>query len=206
MIYLYENDLYNKVNFANRYNNACPTNEHPYTSVSEASQKFSDFFKSIKENIISDKFIGNYLEDLKEMNRLYEIKNDYLKKALNAAKDPIQKFVQVYKDYSLGKNNIFSYLNCKFIGDNKNILLDVLYYDIGFSLYHFGLITCLFSLFMFIGIIFILIVIKNTKFDEKNGAANMDLETINDILLGKDLEKEIKSGDLINQELVNLNE
>ena len=59
---------------------------------------------------------------------------------------------------------------------------------------------------MFIGIIFILIVIKNTKFDEKNGAANMDLETINDILLGKDLEKEIKSGDLINQELVNLNE
>ena len=146
------------------------------------------------------------MEDLKEMNRLYEIKNDYLKKALNAAKDPIQKFVQVYKDYSLGKNNIFSYLNCKFIGDNKNILLDVLYYDIGFSLYHFGLMTCLFSLFMFIGIIFILIVIKNTKLDEKNDAANMDLETINDILLGKDLEKEIKSGDLINQELVNLNE
>ena len=206
LIYLYENDLYNKVNFANRYDNAFPTNERPYTSVSEASQKFSDFFKLIKENIISDKFIGNYLEDLKEMNRLYEIKNDYLKKALNAAKDPIQKFVQVYKDYSLGKNNIFSYLNCKFIGDNKNILLDVLYYDIGFSLNHFGLITCLFSLFMFIGIIFILIVIKNTKFDEKNGAANMDLETINDILLGKDLEKEIKSGDLINQELVNLNE
>ena len=59
---------------------------------------------------------------------------------------------------------------------------------------------------MFIGIIFILIVIKNTKLDEKNGAANMDLETINDILLGKDVEKEIKSGDLINQELVNLNE
>ena len=47
------------------------------------------------------------MEDLKEMNRLYEIKNDYLKKALNAAKDPIQKFVQVYKDYSLVKNNIF---------------------------------------------------------------------------------------------------
>ena len=59
---------------------------------------------------------------------------------------------------------------------------------------------------MFIGIIFILVVIKNTKLDEKNGATNMDLESINDILLGKDLDKEIISIDLTNQELVNLNE
>ena len=59
---------------------------------------------------------------------------------------------------------------------------------------------------MFIGIIFILVVIKNTKLDEKNGAGNMDLESINDILLGKDLDKEIISIDLTNQELVNLND
>jgi hypothetical protein len=205
LIYLYQNDLYNKVDFANRYDKACPTNEHPYISVKEASQKFSDFFKSIKENIISDKFMGNYLEDLIEMNRLYGIKNDYLKKALNAASDPIQKFVKACEDYSVGKNNIFSYFNCKFVGDNKNILLDVLYYNIGFNLNMFGLVNCLFSTFMFIGIVFILIVIKNTKLDEKNGAANMDLESINDILLGKDFDKEIISIDLANQELVNLN-
>ena len=206
LIYLYEKDLYNKVNFATRYNKACPTNEHPYTSVSEASQKFSQFFKSIKENIITDKFIGDFSEDLNKMNELYEKKNEYLEAALKAAVEPIKRFEDVYNEYSVGKNNIFSYLNCKFVGENKNILLDVLYFNIGFSLNLFGLVTCLFSLFMFIGIIFILVVIKNTKLDEKNGATNMDLESINDILLGKDLDKEIISIDLTNQELVNLNE
>ena len=206
LIYLYEKDLYNKVNFDTRYNKACPTNEHPYTSVSEASQKFSQFFKSIKENIITDKFIGDFSEDLNKMNELYEKKNEYLEAALKAAVEPIKKFEDVYNEYSVGKNNIFSYLNCKFVGENKNILLDVLYFNIGFSLNLFGLVTCLFSLFMFIGIIFILVVIKNTKLDEKNGATNMDLESINDILLGKDLDKEIISIDLTNQELVNLNE
>ena len=206
LIYLYEKDLYNKVNFATRYNKACPTNEHPYTSVSEASQIFSQFFKSIKENIITDKFIGDFSEDLNKMNELYEKKNEYLEAALKAAVEPIKKFEDVYNENSVGKNNIFSYLNCKFVGENKNILLDVLYFNIGFSLNLFGLVTCLFSLFMFIGIIFILVVIKNTKLDEKNGATNMDLESINDILLGKDLDKEIISIDLTNQELVNLNE
>ena len=206
LIYLYEKDLYNKVNFDTRYNKACPTNEHPYTSVSEASQNFSQFFKSIKENIITDKFIGDFSEDLNKMNELYKKKNEYLEEALKAAVEPIKKFEDVYNEYSVGKNNIFSYLNCKFVGENKNILLDVLYFNIGFSLNLFGLVTCLFSLFMFIGIIFILVVIKNTKLDEKNGATNMDLESINDILLGKDLDKEIISIDLTNQELVNLNE
>ena len=204
LIYLYENDLYNKVNFSNRYNNASPTEGHPYTSVSEASQKFSEFFQSIKENIFSDDFSKKYLEDLNKMDKLYRNKTEYLENALKAALEPIEKFEKVYDKYSVGKNNIFSYLNCKFIGDNKNILLDVLYYNLGFTLKFFGLATCLFSSFMFIGIIFILVVIKNTKLDEKNGVRNMDLEDINNILIGKDLEKEVISIDLTTQELINL--
>ena len=204
LIYLYENDLYNKVNFSNRYNNASPTEGHPYTSVSEASQKFSEFFKSIKENIFSDDFSFKFSEDLNRMDELYRNKTEYLENALKAALEPIEKFEKVYDKYSVGKNNIFSYLNCKFLGDNKNILLDVLYYNLGFTLKFFGLVTCLFSSFMFIGIIFILVVIKNTKLDEKNGVRNMDLEDINNILIGKDLEKEVISIDLTTQELINL--
>ena len=138
------------------------------------------------------------------MDKLYRNKTEYLENALKAALEPIEKFEKVYDKYSVGKNNIFSYLNCKFIGDNKNILLDVLYYNLGFTLKFFGLATCLFSSFMFIGIIFILVVIKNTKLDEKNGVRNMDLEDINNILIGKDLEKEVISIDLTTQELINL--
>ena len=84
------------------------------------------------------------------------------------------------------------------------MVLDILYNYLGRFLKTLGLLTCLFSLFMFLGIVLILVVIKNSKLDEKNAVENMDLEVIKDILKGKDVEKEILSNDLAIQELMSI--
>lgn len=202
LIYLYDNNLYNNVSFDSRYNNACPTGGHPYQTVSEASSKFSNLFKEMKDNILSDAFSKSYTEDLNELNRIYAEKNEYLIKALEYALDPIVRIEQTYKKYESGKDNIFSLLNCKFVGDNKLILMDVLYTSLGYYLDVFGTCTSLMSLFIFVGIVCILIVIKNTKLDTKEGASDVDLETLNDILTGNDTIEKDTSNNQQTQELL----
>ena len=202
LIYLYDNNLYNNVSFDSRYNNACPTGGHPYQTVSEASSKFSNLFKDIRDNILSDTFSKSYTEDLNELNRIYAEKNEYLIKALEYALDPIVRIEQTYKKYESGKDNIFSLLNCKFVGDNKLILMDVLYTSLGYYLDVFGTCTSLMSLFIFVGIVCILIVIKNTKLDTKEGASDVDLETLNDILTGNDTIEKDTSNNQQTQELL----
>ena len=80
--------------------------------------------------------------------------------------------------------------------------MHVLYTSLGVYLDSFGLLTCLLCLFIFIGIIFILIVIKNTKLDTKEGTDNLDLETLDDILKGNDSSEQMLSSDGKNQELM----
>ena len=203
LIYLYEEELYNKVHFDTRYQSACPTTGHPYTTVSEASTKFSTFFKDIKDKIKSDEFSNAYRDDLNKLNEIFSKKNEYLIKSLDYATYPINRIGNTVNKYISGKDNIFSLLNCKFVGENKLILMHVLYTSLGVYLDSFGIVTCLFSLFIFVGIIFILIVIKNSKLDTKGGADNLDLETLDDILKGNDSGEQLLSSNGKTQELMN---
>ena len=203
LIYLYEEELYNKVHFDTRYQSACPTTGHPYTTVSEASTKFSTFFKDIKDKIKSDEFSNSYRDDLDKLNEIFSKKNEYLIKSLDYATYPINRIGNTINKYISGKDNIFSLLNCKFVGENKLILMHVLYTSLGVYLDSFGIVTCLFSLFIFVGIIFILIVIKNSKLDTKGGADNLDLETLDDILKGNDSGEQLLSSNGKTQELMN---
>ena len=204
LIYLYDKNLYKKVNFSNRYDNACPITGKLYGSVSEASQIFSIFFKSIRDNIVSDRFKKAYSNDLKQINNTFVAKNQYLEETLKTAIGPIKEFEKTNSKYLTRGNDISSYLNCKILRDDQAMVLDILYNYLGRFLKTLGLLTCLFSLFMFLGIVLILVVIKNSKLDEKNAVENMDLEVIKDILKGKDVEKEILSNDLAIQELMNI--
>ena len=76
-------------------------------------------------------------------------------------------------------DNIFSFLNCKFIGNNKLIFMNILYSSLGVYLDLFGTFIIIFSLFIFIGIVFILIIIKNNKKDKKDLVK--DLKVLSDI-------------------------
>ena len=203
LIYLYEDQLYNNtVDFNTRYQNACPTNNHPYTTVSAASSKFSALFKDIKDKIGSDEFSKAYSDDLNKLNDIFSQKNDYLIKSLEYATYPIDRIENTVSKYISGKDNIFSLLNCKFVGENKLLLMHVLYTSLGVYLDTFGIVTVLFSLFIFVGIIFILIVIKNSKLDTKGGADDLDLETLDDILKGNDSGEQLISSNAQNQELM----
>ena len=202
LIYLYDKDLYEKVKFDERYENACTTTGHPYSTVSEASTKFSTLFKDIKENIISDKFSKEYIDDLNNLNEIFKKKNEYLIKALDYSLTPINNIEDTVSNYIKGENNIFTLLNCKFVGENKKILMHILYTSLGVYLDMFGLVTCLLSLFIFVGIIFILIVIKNSKLDTKEGADNVNLDTLEDILKGNDYSENALSGSEQSQQLI----
>ena len=175
---------------------------HIITTVSEASTKFSTLFKDIKENIISDKFSKEYIDDLNNLNEIFKKKNEYLIKALDYSLTPINNIEDTVSNYIKGENNIFTLLNCKFVGENKKILMHILYTSLGVYLDMFGLVTCLLSLFIFVGIIFILIVIKNSKLDTKEGADNVNLDTLEDILKGNDYSENALSGSEQSQQLI----
>ena len=202
LIYLYEDKLHEKVNFNTRYQNACPTTGHPYTSVSDASAKFSALFEDIKDKIESDEFSKAYSDDLDKLNQIFSEKNNYLINSLDYATYPINRIEGTVNKYISGKDNIFSLLNCKFVGENKLLLMHVLYTSLGVYLDTFGIVTCLFSFFIFVGIIFILIVIKNSKLDTKGGADDLDLETLDDILKGNTSGEQLLSSTGQNQELM----
>ena len=81
--------------------------------------------------------------------------------------------------------------------------MNILYTSLGVYLDLFGTVTSILSLFIFIGIICILIVIKNTKLDSKEGTSDLDLETLDDILKGSDTSDQISSSNGKTQELMN---
>ena len=61
------------------------------------------------------------------------------------------------------------------------------------------------SLFIFIGVIFILILIKNSKLDEKGGVSDIDLETLTNIIQGdEDNKTKNNTENLMNLELNNI--
>ena len=204
LIYLYDKELYDKVNFDTRYDNACPISEHPYESVSIASSKFSKLFFAIKESI-NNNFIQDYINDLNELNKIFNEKNKYLVDSLEGIGAPIGNIIKSTVGYVSGKDNVFSLLNCKFVGENKKILLDILYTSLGVYLDYFGILTILLSIFLFIGVIFILIVIKNTEQEGKGNGNNNDyLENLNDIWKGNNLNQQYLNSNMPTEELISI--
>ena len=64
------------------------------------------------------------------------------------------------KKYITNKDGIFSLLNCKFVGNNKLILMSILYTSLGVYLDKYGTLTSLWSFFAFVALIFIIIVVR----------------------------------------------
>lgn len=190
LLYLYDEVFYKNNIFKNRYNEFCPTNDAAaYETVNDASDKFGEFFKNIRENVFSEKFYDKYRNYLKEFNNIFGKKNKYLHNALELSYQPITNVENAYSEFTSGSNSFSNLLNCKFVGNNTIILIDLLHTSLGLYLDAFGIITCLLSLFIFIGVVFILIIVKNTKLDDKNAVSNMNIESLNNILKGND-EKE----------------
>ena len=181
LIYLYDENIYDKAHLETRYEHACYTEEHPYTTVNEASKKFGKLFNDIGTNIVSDKFSNQFLDDLNGLNEIYGEKNKYINTALTSATGIIKVIIDSFKQYISGKDSMFSLLNCRFVGENKLMLMDILYTSLGLYLDLLGTFIILFSLFIFIGIIFILIILKNAQTNEKEGVGDMNLETFNNI-------------------------
>ena len=85
------------------------------------------------------------------------------------------------------------------------ILIHLLYTSLGLYLDYFAIFTILMSLFIFIGVIFILILIKNSKLDEKGGVSDIDLETLTNIIQGdEDNKTKNNTENLMNLELNNI--
>ena len=186
LIYLYDEDVYDKSNIlTNRYINACPTPGKPYETVNEASKNFGKLFYDIKNQILSDKFSKEYIDDLKKLNEIYGKKNFYLNNALSELKKFLAKLDAFIHVYSRNQNGIFSLLNCKFVGENKLILMSVLYDSLGVYLDKYGTLTSLWSFFLFIGVIFITIVIRSNESDDmdSNNIENINLQQIEPIEL-----------------------
>ena len=199
LIYLYDEDVYDKSHIlTDRYINACPTPGKPYETVNEASQNFGKLFYDIKNQVISDKFNKEYIDDLNELNKIYGRKNVYINKALIEIKKFLAKLEGFLNNYTKNKNGIFSLLNCKFVGENKLILMNVLYTSLGVYLDKYGTLTSLWAMFLFIGLIFVTIVIRN---NENDHVSSNDIENINDLQNREPMEFQLKSES--NQELMN---
>ena len=80
--------------------------------------------------------------------------------------------------------------------------MDILYTSLGVYLDYFGVMTVLFSLFLFIGIIFILIVIKNTGMETNRGNNSQYLQSLDDIWKGNNLYDPYLQSNLPTQELM----
>ena len=167
LIYLYDENVYDQSHIlTDRYINACPTPGKPYKTVNEASLNFGNLFYDIKRQILSDKFNKEYLDDLNKLNKIYGNKNIYITKALNEIKKFLAKLDGLIHVYSTNKDGVFSLLNCKFVGENKLILMNVLYTSLGVYLDKYGTLTSLWSMFLFIGLIFVTIIIRNNENDD----------------------------------------
>ena len=191
LIYLYDEDVYDKSHIlTDRYINACPTPEHPYETVNEASQIFGKLFYDIKNQILSDKFSKEFIDDLNELNKIYGNKNMYINKALIEIKKFLAKLEGFLHSYATNDNGngILNLLNCKFVGENKLILMNVLYTSLGVYLDKYGTLTSIWSMFLFIAIIFVVIIIRNNDND------NIDSNNLNNLLQGEQIELQMKSG------------
>ena len=186
LIYLYDENIYDGANLETRYNNACPTKNRPYETVTDASKQFGHLFDDIGKNIRQNNYQDNYTNDLNGLNEIYGQKNKYLHETMAEAENIIKSIGNTFGEYVSDRNNIFSFLNCKFVGDNKLMLIDTLYTSLGIYLEAFGILTIIFCLFIFIGIVFIIILVKNNKKDENDSLASINLETLNDIMTGND--------------------
>ena len=185
LIYLYDKDVYENARLETRYGDICKTDNHPYKNVGDASAKFGKLFKDIGDNILANNFKDDILTDLNELNRLYGKRNEILDKCLNSIYEEMEKIGNTFLNYVSENDNMFSFLNCKFIGNNKLIFMNILYTSLGVYLDYLGTFIILISLFIFIGIVFILIVIKNNKKDIKDIKDIKDLEDL-DILNEKE--------------------
>ena len=173
--------------------------------MSSASQKFGELFKDIGYNVLQKEFKEDFSEDLNKLNKIYGEKNKYLHNALTASSGIIGNIGDSFRKLITGKDNIFTLLNCKFVGKNKLILIHLLYTSLGLYLDYFAIFTILMSLFIFIGVIFILILIKNSKLDEKGGVSDIDLETLTNIIQGdEDNKTKNNTENLMNLELNNI--
>ena len=87
--------------------------------------------------------------------------------------------------YSTNKDGIFSLLNCKFVGENKLILMNILYTSLGVYLDKYRTLTSLWSMVLFIGVIFVTIVIRNHENDnlDSNKIENINFKQIEPIEL-----------------------
>ena len=187
LIYLYDKDVYKKARLETRYENSCLTDGYPYKTMSEASQKFGILFKDIGDKILSDNYIDECLNDLTELNKLFGQKNYYLRQSLNYAYKGMKDIVKTFIQYISENDNMFSLLNCKFVGNNKLIMMNILYTSLGTYIESIGILTIMFSLSIFIGIVFILIIIKNSKLDKKEDFQN-DINALSNILKGNENE------------------
>ena len=159
---------------------------------------------TIKESI-NNNFIQDYINDLNELNQIFNEKNKYLVDSLEGIGAPIGNIIKSTVGYVSGKDNVFSLLNCKFVGENKKILLDILYTSLGVYLDYFGIMTILLSIFLFIGVIFILIIIKNTELEGKGNGNNNDyLENLNDIWKGNNLNQQYLNSNMPTEELISI--
>ena len=186
LIYLYDENIYDGAKLETRYNNACPTKNRPYETVTDASKQFGHLFDDIGKNIRQNNYQDSYTNDLNRLNEIYGQKNKYLHETMAEAENIIKSIGNTFGEYVSDRNNIFSFLNCKFVGDNKLMLIDTLYTSLGIYLEAFGILTIIFCLFIFIGIVFIIILVKNNKKDENDSLASINLETLNDIMTGND--------------------
>ena len=187
LIYLYDKDVYKNARLETRYENSCLTDGYPYKTMSEASQKFGILFKDIGDKILSDNYIDECLNDLTELNKLFGQKNYYLRQSLNYAYKGMKDIENTFIQYISENDNMFSLLNCKFVGNNKLIMMNILYTSLGTYIETIGILTIMFSLSIFIGIVFILIIIKNSKLDKKEDFQN-DINALSNILKGNENE------------------
>ena len=185
LIYLYDKDVYERARLETRYGDICKTDNHPYKNVGDASKIFGKLFKDIDDNILANNFKDEILTDLNKLNSLYGERNEYLDKCLNSIYEEMEKIGNTFLKYVSENDNMFSFLNCKFIGNNKLIFMNILYTSLGVYLDYLGTFIILISLFIFIGIVFILIIIKNNKKDIKDIKDIKDLEDL-DILNEKE--------------------
>ena len=159
-----------------------PNKCYPYEKVSDPDlkQKFKDF------NDLLDLANNNSLEKgiRKILGTLESLYIDFLNSeiiSIQYFKRKIQLLTSLVKEYNGESEEIFSFLNCKFIKDNTQVLLATLKTGISNDLYSVGvyLLMAAFSLAFGISFTILLIVLLNIDIDN-NSNKNKNVTTNGD--------------------------
>ena len=173
-----ENNIYKlEKNFYE--NKDCSFDGYKFSSLNDAANNFLEFLDEIKKNNNDTKNKLNMDDNYVDMQNEYKNVLDVLKNATDFAIKLTGSIAKSYRSL-LGGGQFSQLLDCGFIKDDLNILLNELHSTLANSLIKFGTTFCIISCLIAIGICMMLLnlTLSNESKEEKKKVYNKNRKNV----------------------------